>query len=445
MICRPYSGACVYTLLLIALGISLIALNALFVAAEFAFVKVRRVRLEILASEDSRSARSALFVLEQLDAYLSVCQLGITLASLGLGWIGEPLVSAALRPLLAAFSVTNPALATSLSVAVGFAVITLLHVVLGELVPKTLAIRQAEQVALLLARPMRLFYILWLPAVTVMNGIAGAILRPAGIHVASDSEQPHSPEELRKLIVDSSREGRLDKSEGRMLDNIFSFSKKTARDVMLHRTDAVALDVGSSPETAVSIAKKSGHTRFPVYANNRDNIIGFIHAKDLLHRGPGPNLGGMVRKPLYAHENIHLDKLLRLMQNERQQFCVVVDEYGIWQGILTMEDVVESIVGDIQDEFDNETPYVVPQSDGSFLVSADLSLDDLRRHMPLRCDRNTDLYKIIAAHIIDDLGRIPKIGDSMELCGKAFVVAGMDRHRIRRVRVAPLPERQNRI
>jgi len=430
----------VYTLLLLVLAVLLIVLNALFVAAEFALVKVRRTRLEILASEGSRHARSALFGVEHLDAYLSVCQLGITLASLGLGWIGEPTVAALIRPVLEVFSITNPALVSSLAVAVGFAIITLLHVVFGELVPKSVAIQKAESVALLLARPMRLFHLLWLPVVTVLNGISDAILRLAGIRRAVEAEQSHSPEELRMLIVASSREGHLDKSEGRMLDNIFSFSKKTAREVMLHRMDAVALDITSPLETAVDIAKKSGHTRFPVYQNNRDNIIGFIHVKDLLLCSACLNLRGMVRTPLYAHEIIHLDKLFQRMQNERQQFCVVVDEYGIWQGILTMEDVVEAIVGDIQDEFDNETPDVVPQSDGGFLVSADLSLDDLSRHIPLHCERNTDLYKIIAAHIMEALGRIPQIGDAMELCGMRIVVAGMDRHRVRRVRVTPLPE-----
>ncbi|MDR0239738.1 MAG: hemolysin family protein [Deltaproteobacteria bacterium] len=429
-----------YTLLLLALAVLLIVLNALFVAAEFAFVRVRRTRLEILASEGDRRARSALFGLEHLNAYLSVCQLGITLASLGLGWIGEPAVAALIRPVLEMFSITKPALVSSLSIAVGFAIITLLHVVFGELMPKTVSIRRAESAVLLLARPMRLFHILWLPVVTVLNGISNVLLRLAGIRGTAALEHAHSPEELRMLIFDSSREGQLDQGEGRMLDNIFSFSKKTARDVMLHRTDAVALDVENSPETAVDITKRCGHTRFPVYKHNRDNIIGFIHTRDLLLSDTCPNLDGMVRTPLYAQETIHLDKLLQRMQNERQQFCVVVDEYGIWQGILTMEDVVEAIVGDIQDEFDNETPHVVPQSDGSFLVAADLSLDDLSRHMPLHCDRATDLYKILAAHIFEHLGRIPQIGDSVLLCGRRVVVVGMDRHRVRRVRITPMPE-----
>jgi CBS domain containing-hemolysin-like protein len=346
----PYAGVCVYTLLLIVLAVLLIALNALFVAAEFAFVKVRRTQLEILASEGNRRARIALFGVENLDAYLSVCQLGITLASLGLGWIGEPAVAALLRPVLGLFAITNPAAVSSLSIAIGFTIITLLHVVFGELIPKSVSIQRAETAALFLARPMRVFHILWLPVVTVMNGISNAVLHLAGIRRTSELEHSHSPEELRLLILDSSREGRLDESEGRMLGNIFSFYRKTAKDVMLHRIDAVALNIESSPETAMNIAEKSGHTRFPVYENNRDNIIGFIHIKDVLHHDDCPNLRAMLRIPLYTHETAHLDKLLALMQSERKQFCMVVDEYGVWQGILTMEDMVEAIVGDIQDE-----------------------------------------------------------------------------------------------
>ena len=428
-----------YTLSLLVLAMLLVVLNALFVAAEFAFVKVRRTRLEILASEGKRSARTALFGVDNLDAYLSVCQLGITLSSLGLGWIGEPTVAALLRPALELVSITNPTVISSLSIAIGFISITLLHVVFGELVPKSVSIQKTEAIVLLLARPMRLFHILWLPVVTVMNGISNAILSLVGIHRLSESES-HSPEELRLLILDSSREGRLDEHEGRMLGNIFSFYKKTAKDVMLHRIDAVALDVENSPETAVDIAEKSGYTRFPVYENNRDNIIGFIHIKDLLHCDNCPNLRDMVRTPLYTYATVHLDKLLEIMRNNRQQFCVVVDEYGVWQGILTMEDMVEAIIGDIQDEFDHEEPDVVPQADGAYLVSADLSLDDLNQHMTLDYGRDVDPYKMIAMHIIDHLGCIPKVGDSIELCGMLVTVAVMERNRIRRVRIEMLPE-----
>jgi len=419
----------------------LVVLNGIFVAAEFSFVKARKTKLELLAEEGSRRARTALFGVHNLDAYLSVCQLGITLASLGLGWLGEPAVAALLRPVLAFAGITNPAFVSSLSVAVGFTFITFLHVVFGELVPKSISIQKAEATVMFLAVPMRVFYLLWYPVVTVMNGISNFFLHLAGFHTAGESEQSHSPEELRMLIMDSSRGGQIEESEGRMLGNIFSFYKKMAKDIMVHRMDVSALDVDEGIAGAASLARASGHTRFPVYEGSRDNIIGFIHAKDFLHLKETANLRDIMRAPLYAYETVHLDRLLEMMQSKRQQFCVVVDEYGLWQGVITMEDIMEAIVGDIQDEFDNEEPDFTPQADGSFLVNADLSLEDIGAYMDISCHgRDTNMYKILAAHIIDDLGRIPVLGDAVTLCGLRISVAAMDRNRIRKVRIERLEE-----
>ena len=427
---------------MLLLALLLVLLNALFVAAEFSFVKVRRTQMELLAQTGNRSAKLALHGVHNLDAYLSVCQLGITLASLGLGWLGEPAVARLLAPLFSALSV-GPALAGSLSVIVGFTFITLLHVVFGELVPKSISIQRAESTVLFLAAPMRVFYILWFPVVSVMNGISRAILHLVGFATASEAEETHSAEELRLMIIDSRKGGQLEDSEGRMLSNIFSFYKKTANDIMVHRVDVVALAVDDSLETATEVARRTGHTRFPVYDENRENIAGFIHAKDLLHHESGEGAGSLadiMRAPLYVYETAHLDMLLRLMQEKRQQFCVVVDEYGLWQGIITMEDVTEVIVGDIQDEFDNEAPDFLPQPDGSAMISAELSLDTLAAHMEVVCeDPEINVHKIIASHIIDRLGRIPAVGDHIALCGKLFTVASMDRHRVRTVRVSDIP------
>jgi CBS domain containing-hemolysin-like protein len=418
----------------------LVGLNGFFVAAEFSFVKARRTRLELLAAEGNRSANSALFGVSRLDAYLSVCQLGITLSSLGLGWMGEPAVAVALRPLFALLSVTDPALLASLSVAVGFTLITLIHVVFGELVPKTISIRKAESAVLILARPMRFFYVLCLPLVSVMNGVSNFFLRLAGVRKAPDAEQSHSPEELRVLILQASKGGRMDKEEGRLLDNIFSFYQKTVKDIMLHRVDTVSLNVDSGREDALRTAHETGHTRFPVYEENRDNIVGFVHLRDVQGCETCPNLRSLVRIPPYIHEGTHLDKLLAHMQGKRQQFCIIVDEYGIWQGIVTMEDVMEAIVGDIQDEFDHEEPALIAEPNGGYSVSADLSLDDMAEHMPLECpDPEVDMYKIIAAHILERLERIPAPGDSIVLCGKRLTVTKMERNRVLRVRVEEAP------
>ena len=428
-----------YTGALLLFALFLVLLNGMFVAAEFGFVKARKTRMELLAARGDRRAQSALFGMAHLDAYLSVCQLGITLASLGLGWIGEPAVARILRPVLEIFSITNQAVISSLSMAIGFAIITFLHVVFGELAPKSISIQKAEKTVLVLARPMRLAYLLWYPVVVILNGISNAFLRLIGIRPASEAELSHSPEELRMLIMESSKGGKLDASGGRMLDNIFSFYHRTAKDIMTHRMDTVLLHVGDNLEQVMRVLEESGHTRFPVYDDDKDSIVGFIHAKDLLSLQKGASLRDLLRDPAYVQETVRLDKLLQDMQAKLRQFCVVVDEYGDWQGILTMEDIVEAIVGEIQDEFDNEEPDVVAELGGSYLVSGDLSLDELEEHLPLQCPIDTDMYKKLAAHFMDNLGEIPKAGDVIELCNKKFTVTDMDRYRVRRVRVEDLP------
>lgn len=424
-----------YAVVMLIIALLLVCLNGFFVAAEFSFVKVRKTQLELLAAVGDKRATSALFGVRHLDAYLSVCQLGITLASLGLGWIGEPAVAALLTPAFLALGIDNPALLSSLSVTIGFSFITVLHVVFGELAPKSISIQKAEATALMLARPMRLTYIICLPVVAVMNGISNAVLRLVGMHTAAESEHSHSPEELRMLILDSSKRGQMDKEEGRLLDNIFSFYAKTAKDIMLHRMDAIVFDVRSSVDNAICCAHKSGHTRFPVYDENRDDIIGFVHVRDLERGRKERDLRSLVREPVYAHETIHLDKLLRQLQKRRQQFCVVIDEYGVWQGILTMEDILESIVGDIQDEFDNEEPDFIRTGEGVYSISAGLSLDELAEHIELECGMDVDMYKIIAAHFMENLERIPEQGEAIELCGYRFTIIKMDRNRIMRLRL----------
>ena len=419
------------------LALVLVVLNGLFVAAEFAFVKVRRARLELLAAEGNTRAGVALFGVRHLDAYLSVCQLGITLASLALGWIGEPAFATVLRPFLAVLGFDNAALTTSLSIALGFSIVTFLHVIFGELAPKSISIQRAEQTVLVLAWPLRIFYVLCFPLVSVMNGISNAFLRLIGFAPASEGEQPHSAEELRLLVAASRKEGQLEDLEGKMLNNIFSFYKKTAKDIMVHRMDVQALELSSDIEEAKRLAKESGHTRFPLYFNNRDEIVGFLNIKDILRHSGAKSLKSLLRVPIYVNETTHLDKLLQFMQSKRQQFCVVVDEYGAWQGVISMEDILESIVGDIQDEFDNEEPDFIPQPDGSVLVSGDLALEDLAEQMELELGEDVEEgeYKKIAEYFLEELERIPAEGDSIQLCGRLFSVAHMEGKRIRRVRI----------
>jgi CBS domain containing-hemolysin-like protein len=420
--------------MMLVLALFLVCLNGFFVATEFSFVKIRKTRLDVLAASGDKRAACALFGLSHLDAYLSICQLGITLASLGLGWLGEPAVVVLLQPLFSLLNIADPALTESLAVAAGFLFITFLHVVFGELTPKSLSIQKAEQTVLLAARPMRCLYAFSLPLLIVMNGMSNRVLRCFGVDPLSDAEKPHSAEELRMLVMNSSKVGRLDKEEGRMLDNIFGFHRKTARDIMTHRTDAVALCISDDRAAALRTAVESGRTRFPVYESNRDDITGFVHVKDLLRYETLPALRPILRVPVYAHEALRLDKLLQRMQSRRQQFCVVVDEYGAWQGILTMEDIVEAIVGDIQDEFDHEEPDFIPQADGTCSISGDVSLDDVRKHLNLEhAGGEADDNTIIAAYFMQRLKRIPKTGDSIDIMGRRFTVTSMEKNRLRRI------------
>ena len=433
-----------YTGLMLAMAVFLVFLNGFFVAAEFSFVKVRKTRLEILSYKGNKLAKIALFGVHNLDAYLSVCQLGITLASLGLGWIGEPAIAGLVKPLLELLSINNPAVIHSTAIVISFICITFMHVVLGELMPKSLAIQQAERMVLFLAVPLKIFYYLSFPVVCIMNAVSTHCLRFFGIHSAGEAEEHHSREELRMIINNSSKDGDIVDAEGRMLNNIFDFYQKKAKDVMIHRLDVQRLEVSEGVEAAIAKAKKSGHTRFPVFNKDTDQLMGFIHVKDLLHYDSTTTLRALLRTALFVQEGLGTDKLLQLMQEKRQQICAVIDEYGVWQGIVTMEDLVEAIVGNIQDEFDNEAPDFVRQPDGSALVSAALSLDELEQYMPLPPEEGEeDSYKILAAHILDKLGRIPSVGDSIVLHSKLFTVAAMNRQRICRIRIQDLPPEHN--
>jgi CBS domain containing-hemolysin-like protein len=423
---------------MILAAVALVLLNAMFVAAEFAFVRVRGTRLKLLAQSGSSRAKAALFGQRHLEDYLSVCQLGITLASLGLGWLGEPAVARLLRPLLAWMGVDNPTLVHSLSVLTGFVLITFLHVTFGELAPKNISIRAAEPTALFLAWPMLVAHHAFRPFVRLLNLSAQAVLSLMG---ASDwgRSPAYSTEELKLLIAESKDDGQLDEVEERLLNNVMNMDRRLARDVMVHRTKVVALPVGSSQEAAVETVLAHGHTRLPVFDGDRDNVIGFIHAKDLLHHGGG-NLRPLVRQATYIYESMPADAILELMLKKNTKLGLVWDEYGAWQGLLTMEDILESIVGEIRDEFDREEPPVMKSQDGWVLAQATVSLDELGAYVPLRLSADgEEKYRTLAALLAGKFSEAPAPGDTWEGYGGRFTVVAMDGPAVSRVRVEPLP------
>ncbi|MDR1109255.1 MAG: hemolysin family protein [Deltaproteobacteria bacterium] len=427
------------TALMISAAFVLVILNALFVAAEFAFVKVRPTRLELLAQSGHRRAKAALFGLDNLEDYLSVCQLGITLASLGLGWLGEPAVASVLRPALALAGLQNPTLVHSLSVATGFVIITFIHVTFGELAPKNLSIRGAEATALMLAIPMRLFHVLFLPAVKVLNFSAMLILWALRASRLQESAA-HSTEELKLLIAESKSDGQLDENEEILLNNIFNLDRRTARDIMVHRTKVASLPASATIEEAVEMIRLNGHTRLPVYDRDKDNLIGFIHAKDLLLDKKRQTLKSLIRPALYVYDHLTIDAILELMRRERTRLGLVWDEYGSWQGLLTMEDILEAIVGEIQDEFDHEEPPIVREADGSFLVLTTVSLEELRHSLDLDLGPDSwEHYRTLAAILGDKFGQAPALGDSYEAYGARFEVDRISGLAVTRVKASKLP------
>ena len=438
--------------LMILLALLLVALNALFVAAEFSFVRVRPTRVEQLVLEGNSRAKYVSFGLNRLDGYLSVCQLGITLSSLGLGWLGEPAVGRLLESLLLTVGLRlNDAVLSSVAVIVAFLFITFLHVVFGELAPKTVAIQKAEAIALFLAWPLRVFYTLFYPGVVVFNGAANLFIRLFNVEPATESEMTHTQEELQVLITDSYKSGHIGETEQTMLQNVFYFEELVACDVMLPRPDVVFLYKHKTIEENIEIARATGHTRYPVCDETADDILGFVHIKDLFFlafraqeaeyrnndNGTNkPSLMEVIRAVEFVPEYLPLAQLLHKFQKEKQQLAIVVDEYGINVGIVTMEDILEELVGDIQDEFDSEEPEILQADDGSFSVSGKMLIDDLASYVRLDYDEEENDYNTVAGYVIGFLNRIPEEGDEALIGGVRFDVVKMDGLRIDRLKIS---------
>lgn len=428
----------ILSLFKIFLALVLVGLNGLFVTAEFAFVKARPTRIAQLAAEGNKKAFQASDCLNRIDDYLSVSQLGITLASLGLGWLGEPAIAALLTPLFAGWGIRPPALVHSISFILAFSIITFLHVVLGELTPKTLAIQKAEALSLTLARPMRFFYFLFYPGVVVLNGTAGKVAAWLGLEPASETEITHSEEELRMLIAESYEGGQINESEQELLQNVFRFEKRVAEEIMVPRPEVVFLDVENGLEKNIATARAARHTRFPLCDQSPDRVIGLIHIKDLLYLEDGQNdITAIKRDILFVPEGMSLEHLLQLFQRCHQHMAVVMDEYGGTAGIVTMDNILEELVGDIQDEFDEEEPDIVRLKDGTTLVSGRMLIDEAVDHFGLILEEEGEQYSTLAGYVLGQLGRRPKQGDAVTAGQFRLEVERMQGMRIDRLLVRP--------
>jgi CBS domain containing-hemolysin-like protein len=418
----------------LTLGLLLVLLNGLFVAAEFALVKVRPTQLQPLAARGDRRARVAAHMVSHLDAYLSATQLGITLASLALGWIGEPAFAWVLEPVVQRLPWASPALLHSLALTLAFLTITILHIVLGELAPKSIAIRKSEATSLWVAVPLFAFYKVTYPAIWVLNHAANGILRLVGIPPVSGGELAHSEEELRLLLSSHESGGRLSEQKSELLDNVFELSHRTARQIMVPRADVVYLTTTRTVEENLELARQSGHTRFPLCEGDLDKVVGLVHIKDLFRAAaPLASLKEVAREITFVPETLTLDRLLKRMRGERMHLKAVLDEYGGVSGIVTLENVIEEIVGPIQDEFDAEKPELVKKGEGLYQVSGAMLVVDLEDELGIEfSERDEDT---IAGAVLSELGRRPRVGDKVTIGPLQLEILEVERNRIKSLHV----------
>ncbi len=421
-------------LLNICIVLFLVLVNGFFVAAEFALVKVRSSRLTQLINEGSQQARFVQRVTSKLDSYLSACQLGITLASLGLGWVGEPAVAKMIEPLFSYFNVPETAIHT-IAFSIAFTIITMLHIILGELAPKSIAIQKTETTALWLSLPLVVFYKVTYPAIWVLNHLSNLILKIIGLEPATENEQAHTEEEIRILVNESHKSGLINQEESTLFDNVFDFSDRVAREVMIPRTSATILYTDDSYKENLEKVVSTRHSRYPVAQDDKDNIIGFIHVTDFYDEGlkaGEKELKSLVRKILTVPESMELSHVLRLMQKNRILIAIVLDEFGGTAGIITLEDIIEEIVGEIQNEFDNERPLVIEMENG-YSVDGRLLIEDLNNLIGTEIS-NEDV-DTVGGWVHMSLEDEPKVGKKISFEKFKFEIKEMERNRISRVLV----------
>jgi CBS domain containing-hemolysin-like protein len=399
-------------------------LNGFFVAAEFAIVKVRSSQLELKAQAGSKTAILSKHIVTHLDSYLAATQFGVTLSSLALGWIGEPVVSKIIRDALGLFDLTiSPTLLSTISLISAFAIITILHIVLGELAPKSLAIQRSEQTTMAVAYPLHGFYWICRPFIWVLNGVANFVIKAIGLHIISEQEV-YSSDELRYLVDQAKESGTVDSAEFDIIQNAFDFSERTARQIMVPRTQVVSIDANDYDEKTLEFVIEEGYSRIPCYEDSIDNVIGVVHLKDILKKmriSGSVDIRSIVRPVSFTPETKRIGQLLKEFQVKHQQIAMVLNEYGGVEGIITMEDRLEELVGEIQDEYDNEIPFVEQTRENIYSVIATAAISDINDELPHPIDKDKQ-YDTLAGYLIDKFGRIPNTHDKLEAENYQFTV-----------------------
>lgn len=423
----------------------LVLVNGFFVAAEFALVKVRLSQIELRAQEGNRLAVLTLSMLQNLDAYLSASQLGITLASLALGWIGESVVASIILAAVAALHLDmTPVLAHQIALPVSFATITVLHIVIGEQAPKVLAIQRPEAISMAVALPLRVFYLVSFPFIWVLHKLSNLVLRLFGVHSTHGTEA-HTSEELRMLLGQSKESGEIQDSEHELIENVFQFNDRMVKQIMVPRTKLSALDVHAPVEQILDIVFTEGYSRMPVYEGNIDNIVGVLNVKDLLpiiRRQEPLDLARIMRPPYFVPETKKINRLLRQFQRKHIVMAIVSDEFGGVSGIVTIEDIMEELVGEIQDEYDNEVPVVEKVAEDEYRVNPATPISDANEYLPFPLPEGED-YETVGGLLNVIYGSIPEVGDVAVLDPYEFRVLQRSRRAVELVqlRITTVAER----
>lgn len=435
-------------LLMIILALFFVALNGFFVLSEFAIVKVRRSKLEELAKKNKANAKLSLKITKSLDTYLSATQLGITLSSLALGWLGEPAIAKVLYKAFGGFFGDNTILLHSVSFVIAFTIITFLHIVFGELVPKSIAIAKAEQSTLFVARPLYLFRNVFFPVIKSFEMMSGFFLRRIGIDATSESENAHSDEEIKIIIGESLKGGYLDSIESEILKNAVDFSDTTAKEIMTPRKDIVCLFDDNSYEENIQIVRDTNHTRYPYCKDGKDNVVGMIHIRDLLqaticdssakHKR---DLSKIVRELIIVPESSSISNVLMKMNKQQIHTALVVDEYGGTAGLLTMEDIIEEIMGDISDEHDTKIDEIKQVDSHTYEVDGMLDLDTISEQ--IRVVFSDDIEQVtIGGYVFNLLGKEPLVGDSVVEGDFAYEILEIDGMRIKKLKITRLKDEE---
>ena len=431
------------TVSLIGIVVLLIA-NGFFVAAEFALVKARGPRIDARAAAGSAAAALTARIRGNLEAYLAACQLGITMASLGLGWIGEPAVAALLRPMFEAMGLGEKLLHT-VSFIIGFLLFSSLHIVVGEQVPKTAAIRKAEIVAILTAYPLHWFFLLFYPLNWILNFASRGILSIFRVKEATHGEV-YSTDELRGLVEVSKEHGELEHEKAQMLANLFTFDQRPVESIMIPRNDVVSLSLANSPEENAGIMLNSGHSRFPVLEEDSETLAGIVLVKDIYNAvlqgqsEPWRDLAGYCRKPILVPETLRVAKLFETMRAEREHMAFAIDEYGAFAGLVTLEDLLEEIVGEIADESDKlVTRYGIHAVEGGWEAHGLVPLSDVERTVGLAVDDELDANTLTGL-FMRRLERMVAEGDEIEEGGYRLRALALEGNHVARVLIEKLPE-----